>query len=81
MSADSREGAAQQLYTEALECARLQGALSWELRAASSLARLWLSRGRAADARALLEPVRNRFTEGFGTMDLKSADELLSQLR
>jgi predicted ATPase len=81
MSADSRKAAAQQLYTEALECARLQGALSWELRAASSLARLWLSTGRAADARALLEPVRNRFTEGFGTMDLKSADELLSHLR
>jgi len=71
---------AQQHFTQSLEWARRQGALSWELRASTSLARLWLGQGRASDARALLAPLRARFTEGFETADLVSADKLLDLL-
>jgi predicted ATPase len=64
----------------ALDVAREQGALFWELRAATDLARLWIGQDRAADARRLVEPVYGRFTEGFGTADLKAAERLLSSL-
>jgi predicted ATPase len=60
-------------FRQALDWARRQGALSWELRAATSLARLLRDQGRAADALALLQPVYDRFTEGFDTADLKAA--------
>ena len=63
-----------------LDWARRQGALSWELRAATSLARLWHEQGRTADARALLMPVYDRFTEGFDTADLKAARALSGDL-
>jgi predicted ATPase len=63
-----------------LDWARLQGALSWELRAATSLARLLCDQGRSADAVALLQPVHDRFTEGFDTSDLKTAKALLDAL-
>jgi tetratricopeptide (TPR) repeat protein len=67
-------------FTRSLACARRQGALSWELRAATSLARLWKRRGRPADAEALLRPIYARFTEGFGTADLRAARTLLEGL-
>ncbi len=72
---------AQRHFNQSLEWARRQGALSWELRTSTSLARYWLGQGRGADARALLEPARARFTEGFETADLMSADKLLAVLR
>ena len=65
--------AAEDHFRQALDWARRQGALSWELRAATSLARLWRDQGRSADAMALLQPVYERFTEGFETADLKAA--------
>ena len=68
-------------FGQALEVANRHGALSWELRAAMSLARLWRDRGRCADVLPLLERVYNRFTEGFETADLKSAKTLLDTLR
>jgi predicted ATPase/DNA-binding winged helix-turn-helix (wHTH) protein len=68
-------------FTGALACARRQDALSWELRAAASLARFLRGQGRSADAQALLWPVYDRFTEGFDTADLKSAKTLLDDLR
>jgi predicted ATPase/DNA-binding winged helix-turn-helix (wHTH) protein len=68
-------------FRQALDCARRQGALSLELRAATSLARLLRNQGRSADAVALLRPVYDRFTEGFDTADLKAAEELLNELR
>jgi predicted ATPase len=52
-------------------------ALFWELRAATSLARLLSDQGRSVNATALLQPVYDRFTEGFGTADLKAAKALL----
>jgi predicted ATPase len=64
-------------FSSSIEWARRQGALSWELRAATSLARLLRDQGRSADATALLQPVYDRFTEGFATGDLKAAKALL----
>jgi predicted ATPase len=71
---------AEDLFRQALDLARRQGALSWELRTAISLARLLSDQGRSADATALLEPVYDRFTEGFATADLKAARALLDDL-
>jgi predicted ATPase len=65
------------LFRQALDVAHQQGALSWELRAATSLARLLHHQGRPADAVACLEPVYSRFTEGFGTADLMAAKRIL----
>ena len=72
--------AAEELYQKALSIAREQGAKSWELRAAVSLARLRRDRGRRAEARDLLAPVYGWFTEGFGMPDLKEAKLLLEGL-
>jgi predicted ATPase len=63
-------------FRQALDWARRQGVLSWELPAAASLARLLRDQGRSADAVALLQPVYDRFTEGFETADLKAAKAL-----
>jgi predicted ATPase len=63
---------AEDYFRRALDWARDQGALAWELRVATSLARLLRDQGRSADALALLQPVYDRFTEGFDTADLKS---------
>jgi predicted ATPase/DNA-binding winged helix-turn-helix (wHTH) protein len=67
-------------FQQALDCARRQGALSWELRAATSLARLLRDQGRTADGAALLQPVYERFTEGFDTAGLMAARALLHDL-
>jgi len=67
-------------FTRSLARAHRQGALSWELRTATSLARLWNQHGRHADAEALLRPIYGRFTEGFGTADLGAARALLEGL-
>jgi predicted ATPase len=72
-----QEEAAETLYRKALGIARDQEAKLWELRAASSLARLRRDQGRRADARDLLAPVYGWFTEGFDTPDLKEAKALL----
>ena len=67
-------------YRRAIERARSQEAKSWELRAATSLARLWRDQGKPAEARELLAPVYGWFTEGFDTLDLKDAKALLDHL-
>jgi predicted ATPase len=59
---------------------RTQGARGWELRASTSLARLWLDHGKRTEARDLLAPIYGRFTEGFDTPDLKEAKALLDAL-
>jgi predicted ATPase len=64
----------------ALAVARKQLAKSWELRAAMSMARLWRDQGRRKEARELLTPVYGWFTEGFDTLDLKEAKNLLDEL-
>jgi predicted ATPase len=72
--------AAQGSYRQAFTVARGQNAKFWELRAALGLARLWRDQGRHAEARDLLTPVYNWFTEGFDTRVLKEAKELLDEL-
>ena len=64
----------------AVEISRAQGATMLELRAATSLARLWSDRCRNAEARDLLAPIYGWFTEGFDTLDLKQAKALLDEL-
>ena len=71
---------AEKCFQRALEVARRQDALFWELRAATSLARLWHGRRRTSQARRLLSAVYRRFTEGFGTADLVAAKALLDNL-
>jgi tetratricopeptide (TPR) repeat protein len=72
--------AAEASYREALALAQQQSAKLWELRAATSFARLWSDQGRRADAHALLAPVYDWFTEGFGTPVLQEAKALLEEL-
>jgi predicted ATPase len=67
-------------FERALSVARQQQAKSWELRASTSLARLWRSQGRPQQARELLAPVYGWFTEGHDTRDLKEAKALLEEL-
>jgi predicted ATPase len=71
---------AETLFRRALDIARAQEAQSLELRAATSLARLWHRHGKLAEARALLAPVYAWFTEGFDTGDLVEAKALLDEL-
>ena len=71
---------AQASFERALEIARAQQACSFELRVATSLARLWRDQGRRAEALDLLAPVYGWFTEGFDTPDLKEAKSLLAEL-
>jgi predicted ATPase len=71
---------AQAALQKALHIARRQQARSYELRAATSLARLWGEQGRRAEAHELLAPVYGWFTEGFDTADLKEANGLLDEL-
>ncbi len=72
---------AEALFGQSLEIARRQEAKTFELRAATSLARLWQRQGKRDAARALLAPLYAWFTEGFDTRDLKDAKALLEELR
>jgi predicted ATPase/DNA-binding winged helix-turn-helix (wHTH) protein len=71
---------AEDSFSAALCLARRQGALALELRAALSLARLRVTQGRHDEARRILGPVYDRFTEGFGTADLRAARGMLEAL-
>jgi predicted ATPase len=71
---------ANDLFTQALHEAQRQGALSWELRTATSLARLLRNQGRLTEAIACLRPIYDRLTEGFGAADLVAAKQLLDDL-
>jgi predicted ATPase len=75
-AAEEAEG----LFGQALEIARRQEAKTFELRAATSLARLWQRQGKRDAARALLAPLYAWFTEGFDTRDLIEAKALLDEL-
>jgi predicted ATPase len=75
-----RSETAEHCFAQARAVAREQDALFWELRTACDFARLRIAQDRPADARGILGPVYDRFTEGFETADLRSAKLLLSTL-
>jgi predicted ATPase len=80
MSPERDAAKAEGYFDRALAIAREQQAKSWELRAATSLARLWRDQGKRKEACELLAPVYGWFTEGFDTRDLKEAKALLDEL-
>jgi len=67
-------------FLKAIEIARRQQAKSLELRATTSLTRLWQQQGKTAEAHLMLSEVYNWFTEGFDTKDLQEAKALLAEL-
>jgi predicted ATPase/DNA-binding winged helix-turn-helix (wHTH) protein len=71
---------AEELFLQSIQISRSQKALSWELRSATSLARLWHHSGRTTEAQSLLGQVYGRFSEGFATKDLREAKRLLDTL-
>jgi len=80
IGASGAELEAEELLLQAIDWASKQGALSWELRAALSLARLRRKRAPAGEVRNCLESVYSRFTEGFDSADLTAARDLLHEL-
>jgi predicted ATPase/class 3 adenylate cyclase len=80
MSPERDAAKAERCFERALAIARKQQAKSWELRAATSMARLWRDQGKRQQARELLAPVYGWFTEGFDTRDLKEAKTSLDEL-
>ena len=71
---------AEEMFLRAIRVSQIQEAKSLELRAATTLARLWRDQGKRQEARDLLAPVYDWFTEGFDTPDLKETKALLEQL-
>jgi predicted ATPase len=80
LSRGSTANVVEACFNRALEVARRQSARFWELRTATSRARLWRDQGKRDEARDLLAPVYGWFTEGFDTLDLKEAKALLDEL-
>ena len=74
------ESEAEACFLNAIEIAQKQQAKSWELRASTSLARLWQQQGKSTEAHKLLSDVYSWFTEGFDTKDLQEAKALLEEL-
>ncbi|VVP82741.1 hypothetical protein PS934_00873 [Pseudomonas fluorescens] len=72
---------AETVLLKALNVARTQGALAWELRSATSLAQLWQRQGNPQQAHQLLAPIYQRYTEGFATPDLMTVRRLLDELQ
>lgn len=79
-AADNSPVEAEACYHKAVEIARRQSAKSFELRAATSLARLWQRQGKPSEARQMLAGIYGWFTEGFDTADLQDAKALLDEL-
>jgi predicted ATPase len=80
LNATGDKPAAEQSYHQALAVAERQSAKLFELQAATSLARLWRDQGKHTEARDLLVPIYNWFTEGFDTPVLQDAKALLDEL-
>ena len=80
LNATGDRSAAERNYRHALAVAQRQSAKFLQLRASTSLARLWRDQGKIADARGLLAPIHNWFTEGFDAPDLIDAKALLDEL-
>ncbi|MFL5280701.1 MAG: hypothetical protein ACJ8AW_06800 [Rhodopila sp.] len=80
MAAAGDRSAAEQHYRQAIAVAERQSAKLFQLRASTSLARLWRDQGRRMEARDLLAPIYGWFTEGFDAPVLKEAKALLDEL-
>jgi DNA-binding SARP family transcriptional activator/predicted ATPase len=80
LAQEGDEAEAEASLQHAIEVARCQSAKSWELRATTSLARLWQEQGRIDEARQMLAEIYGWFTEGFDTPDLQEAKALLDEL-
>ena len=80
MAPDPDNAKVESHFQRAITLAQAQQAKSFELRAATGMARLWRSQGKVQQARELLDPVYGWFTEGFDTRDLKEAKALLDTL-
>jgi predicted ATPase len=80
MAESADEAAAEACFRQAIETARRQQSRAWELRATTSLARLWQRQGHGDQARTALAAVYGTFTEGFTTPDLVDAAALLENL-
>jgi predicted ATPase len=80
LSSEPNPAKAEVYFKRALAVAQRQRAKSWELRAATSMARLWRDQGKRERARELLRPVYGWFTQGFDTFDLTQAKNLLDEL-
>ena len=80
LSSVGDQAGAEQHYRQAIAVAERQGAKLLQLRASTSLARLWRDQGKRAEARDLLGPIYDWFTEGFDAADLKDAKALLDEL-
>ena len=79
-SASNAQSDAEHSYRTAIDIARRQHAKGWELRATTSLARLWQRKGNYKEARAVLAEIYGWFSEGFETADLKGHRALLDEL-
>jgi predicted ATPase len=79
LHATGDRSAAEQSYRQAITVAERQSAKLFELRAAACLARLWRDQGKRTEARDLLGPVYDWFTEGFDAPDLLEAKALLEE--
>ena len=79
LEAAPNEGEAETCFQRALDLARHLKALPLELRAAVELAQLWAQQGKRIEALALLEPIYDRFTEGYGVSDLQKAKQVLQE--
>jgi DNA-binding SARP family transcriptional activator/predicted ATPase len=80
VEAEARSHQAERCFQYAIDVARHQNAKSWELRATTSLARLWQQQGYLDKARAVLAEIYDWFTEGFDTPDSQEADALITEL-
>ena len=80
LNANGDVAGAELSYQQAIAVAKRQSAKMFELRASTTLARLWRDQGKRQEARELLAPVYGWFTEGFDTLDLKEAKALLDEL-
>ena len=80
LNAAGDQSGAERHYRQAIAVAERQSAKLFQLRASTSLARLWRDQGKRAEARDLLGPIYNWFTEGFDAPDLKDAKALLDEL-
>jgi predicted ATPase/DNA-binding winged helix-turn-helix (wHTH) protein len=80
LQVDGGSAEAECVLQQALDIARRQGALAWELRSATSLAQLWQRQSRYREALQLLSPIYQRFSEGYATPDLRKVQTLLDEL-